>query len=165
MNKRFLTRFAFLALLAALGLLLGGGLSGKAQAFLGLFGGPRKVQPKNGEVRLSLDGMNDGKARHYVYASAKAEIPFFVVQSPDGVARAAFDACDVCFPARKGYSQDGGFMVCNNCGQRFHVSRVNEVKGGCNPAPLERRVDGGELVIRTADLDAGAAYFQGPAAQ
>ena len=164
MNKRFLSRFAVLALILALGLLLGGGLSGRAQAFLGLFNGPAKVSPKNGEVRLPLKDLADGKARHYVYASGTTEIPFFVVQSSDGVARAAFDACDVCYPARKGYSQDGAYMICNNCGQRFHVSRINEIKGGCNPAPLARRVDGSELVIRTADLDTGAAYFQGPAA-
>ena len=163
MNKRFLIRFAALALIAALGLLLSGGLSGKAQAFLGLFEGPQKVSAQNGAVRLPLGSLSDGKARHYVYASGSTQIPFFVVQSPDGVARAAFDACDVCYPARKGYSQDGAYMICNNCGQRFHVSKINEVKGGCNPAPLTRTVEGKELVIRTADLDTGAPYFQGPA--
>ena len=84
---------------------------------------------------------------------------FFVVKSNDGVIRAAFDACDVCFPAKKGYTQDGDFMICNNCGRRFHSSRINVVEGGCNPAPLQREVIGDQLVIKTSDVIPGARYF------
>jgi uncharacterized membrane protein len=76
--------------------------------------------------------------------------------------RAAFDACDVCYREKKGYRQEGMFMVCNNCDQRFRTDLVNEVKGGCNPAPLERRVEGNEIVIRTADIAKGGWYFQSP---
>jgi uncharacterized membrane protein len=50
-------------------------------------------------------------------------------------------------------------MVCRNCGQRFHATKVNEVKGGCNPAPLERRVENGHLVIRVSDILQGKPYF------
>ncbi|MEM3554980.1 MAG: Fe-S-containing protein, partial [Candidatus Micrarchaeaceae archaeon] len=60
---------------------------------------------------------------------------------------AAFNACDVCYPARKGYHQEGDVMVCNNCGRRFPTNQINIVRGGCNPAPLERAVDGDTLVI------------------
>jgi uncharacterized membrane protein len=42
---------------------------------------------------------------------------------------------------------------------RFHSAKVNEVKGGCNPAPLERRVENGKLLIRVSDLNEGKAYF------
>ena len=51
-------------------------------------------------------------------------------------------------------------MVCNNCGQRFDSSRINEVKGGCNPSPIDRKVKGQELVLKTDDLQAGVQYFQ-----
>lgn len=145
-------------ILSAAALVLG--LAVSAQAFLGLFGGPEAVSAKNGAVRLALSDVADGKAHFYTYDTGGGTVGFFVVKSPDGVTRAAFNACDVCFPERKGYSQDGQFLVCNNCGQRFHVSRVGEVKGGCNPAPLTRSVEGGDLVIRTADLAAGAGYFR-----
>ena len=40
-------------------------------------------------------------------------------------------------------------MVCNNCGQQFDSSKINELKGGCNPSPIERTVEGQELVLRT----------------
>lgn len=144
-------------LFAAAALVLG--LAVSAHAFLGLFGGPQTVAAKDGAVRLTLADMADGKARFYSYDAGGKTVGFFVVKSPDGVARAAFNACDVCFPEKKGYSQDGEFMVCNNCGQRFHVSRVGEVKGGCNPGPLARSVDGKDLVIKAADLAAGLHYF------
>ena len=73
--------------------------------------------------------------------------------------RAAYDACDVCWREGKGYYQDGDVMVCRNCGQRFASVKVNEIKGGCNPAPLERTVVGNKLVIKTADILQGARYF------
>jgi uncharacterized membrane protein len=75
------------------------------------------------------------------------------------VIRAAFDACDVCWPSGKGYFQDGDHMVCRNCGRRFVSVKVNEVKGGCNPAPLNRKVEGKDLVIQVADILDGRKYF------
>jgi uncharacterized membrane protein len=50
-------------------------------------------------------------------------------------------------------------MVCNNCGQRFPSTKINVLKGGCNPAPLDRRVEGGYLVLRSQDIETGAFYF------
>jgi uncharacterized membrane protein len=103
---------------------------------------------------------SDGKARHFEYETPEGiAVKYFVLKSSDGVIRAAFDACDVCWPAGKGYYQDGDVMVCRNCSRRFASVRVNEVKGGCNPAPLQRRVENGQLVIETADLLTGRRYF------
>ena len=81
------------------------------------------------------------------------------MKSSDGVYRAAYDACDVCFRTNRGYRQEGDLMVCNNCGQKFPSSKVNEVKGGCNPSPLAREMDGDHLVIKKSDLAAGGPYF------
>ena len=81
----------------------------------------------------------DGKARHFEHVDGKFTIRYFVLKSSDGVIRAAFDACDVCWPANKGYYQEGDYMVCRNCGRKFASVLVNEVKGGCNPAPLKER--------------------------
>ena len=49
------------------------------------------------------------KARHYTYsAPGGITIKYFIIKSSDGVIRAAFDACDVCWPSGKGYQQEGG---------------------------------------------------------
>lgn len=118
------------------------------------------VTAQDGAIRLAVADFADGQAHFYAFRSTKGPIPFFVMKSSDGVIRAAFDACDVCYPAHKGYHQEGDEMVCNNCGSRFPSARINEVSGGCNPAPLTRQVQGDTLLIKVADLEAGARYFQ-----
>ena len=101
----------------------------------------------------------DGKARHFELAHGDITVRYFILKSADGVIRAAFDACDVCWPAGKGYVQNGDVMVCRNCGRQFASVRINEVKGGCNPAPLKRTVDGDRIVIRVTDIIEGKPYF------
>jgi len=108
---------------------------------------------------IPLAALDDGQAHFYQADAGGKNVRFFAMKSGDGVYRAAFDACDVCYEAKKGYTQDGEFMVCNNCGQRFHSSRINEVKGGCNPAPLNRVVEGDHLVIALGDIAQGGFYF------
>ena len=102
---------------------------------------------------------DDGKARHFEHVDGDLTIRYFILKSSDGVIRAAFDACDVCWPAGKGYYQDGDYMVCRNCGRRFASVLVNEVQGGCNPAPLKRTVENGILTIRPDDIRSGANFF------
>jgi len=112
-----------------------------------------------GEVRIPLNALESGKA---IFLKAEAygkEIHYFALKSSDGVYRAAYDACDVCFRLNRGYRQEGDLMVCNNCGQTFPSDKVNEVRGGCNPSPLVRTVEGGMLIIRKSDIAAGGPYF------
>lgn len=111
-------------------------------------------------ITLPLTTFDDGKAHYYTWNSPSGkEVRFFVLKSADGVVRAAFDACDVCFASKKGYRQEGDYMVCNNCGQRFESVRVNEVRGGCNPSPVDRTFENGNLVITASALRAGEKYF------
>jgi uncharacterized membrane protein len=102
----------------------------------------------------------NGKAHHFTYKTDDGvTIRYFIMKSSDGVIRAAFDACDVCWPENKGYTQQGDFMVCNNCGRRFPSVRINEVHGGCNPAPLKRKLEQGTVIIQMADILQGKRYF------
>ena len=111
-------------------------------------------------LTFPVAAFDDGLPKYYSYRNHDGKnIKFFILKSSDGVIRAAFDACDVCFQSKKGYRQDGDFMVCNNCNQRFVSTRINEVRGGCNPAPLEREIVGDKLVIAVADIIPGARYF------
>ena len=116
---------------------------------------------ENNTTRVSLPAslFDDGKARHFEHVAGEFNIKYFVLKSSDGIIRAAFDACDVCWPAGKGYFQEGDYMVCRNCGRKFASVLVNEVKGGCNPAPLNRRVENGKVVIEVKDILEGRQYF------
>lgn len=114
---------------------------------------------EDGVVRFPLTTFDDYKAHHYTYMHEGRPIEFFILKSKDGVVRAAFNACDVCFGSKKGYTQDGDYMVCNNCGRRFPADQINVLQGGCNPSPLQRAVEGDSLVIQVDDIVAGLGYF------
>ncbi|HKV39396.1 MAG TPA: DUF2318 domain-containing protein [Blastocatellia bacterium] len=112
------------------------------------------------DVAVSMADVNDGKARFYEYElSGGKKIGFFVIKSSDGVVRAAFNACDVCFKSKRGYHQEGDDMVCNNCGRHFPSASVNVITGGCNPVPLVRQISGDQVVIKASDLARGETYF------
>jgi hypothetical protein len=120
---------------------------------------PLVTADSTGEVRFALTEFSDGLAHFYTFMTEGLPVEFFVIWTPDNVIRTALDACDVCYRAKLGYRQDGEFVVCNNCGNRFPMDRIDTVNGGCNPTPLAARIESGELVISAADLTAGLPYF------
>jgi uncharacterized membrane protein len=148
-------------LVAALAVLFGGVL-----VYLVASGSNVSAQPitdlagAGTDVTLPASDFADDTAKFYRYTTAAGQqIRFFVMRSADGVVRAAFDACDVCYRKRKGYHQEGDDMVCNNCARHFRSTAINEVTGGCNPGPLTRTVTGDRIAISAAALAAGAGYF------
>ena len=117
------------------------------------------VEASDEVVSLETSLFDDGKAKYFTFNTSGKMVNFFVIKSSDDVLRAAYDACDVCYAARKGYRQEGDIMVCNNCGQQFPSVRINVEKGGCNPAPLERKIVGDKLVLNVSDIDLGKRFF------
>lgn len=112
------------------------------------------------EVIYPAKAFQNGDVRYYSHPAGNGiTIKYFVLKSSDGVIRAAFDACDVCWREGKGYAQKGDVMICRNCGRRFASVRINEVQGGCNPAPLARTIRGDNVVIQVKDILGGAKYF------
>ena len=125
-----------------------------------VYGKINSSAPSSQAITYTLSQFADGKARYFQYKTPTGQtIRFFIVRSSDGVVRAAFDACDVCWPSGKGYAQNGNVMVCRNCGQRFLTAQINVVTGGCNPAALNREIGKTELTIRVKDILAGQHYF------
>jgi hypothetical protein len=112
------------------------------------------------DITYPASQFSDGKAKFFSYKTPEGiTIKYFIIKSSDAVIRAAFDACDVCWPEGKGYQQKGDFMVCKNCGKQFHSTRVNEVSGGCNPSPLTRKLENGQVIIKPEDVLKGKRYF------
>ena len=129
-------------------------------------GGPTKAAEvetaaRAGEVRVPLKDLEGGRA---VFFEPKLEsgkpVRFFVVKAADNTYRAALDACEVCFHAKKGYEQKGSDMICRNCGRDFAIGDIGpHNEGGCHPIALGQRIDGDQLVIRTSELERGTSYF------
>ncbi len=143
---------ALVIVLAAVGV-------GAAFSFPGL-GTYEKVKAVNGAVAIPLAAVSDGTAHFYKYSQGGKDVAFFVVKSPSGAVKTAFDACDVCFREKKGYEQGGGYMICKQCNRKFDINRIGHgAGGGCNPSFLPSRQAGGSIVIAVSDLMAGARFF------
>jgi uncharacterized membrane protein len=134
------------------------GLLKKSPAEIGKAAG---VVETTDAVRIPLKAIDSGKALFLSMESEGRQVHYFALKSRDGAYRAALDACDVCFKSNRGYRQEGDLMVCNNCGQTFPSNRIGEIKGGCNPHPLARGIEGRYLVIGKAGIVAGKDYFAG----
>jgi hypothetical protein len=117
------------------------------------------VTADSGSVRLPVTNLDDGVARFYTLMVQGRPVEFFVLKDKSGTVRAALNACEVCFPAKKGYHQEGDEMICNNCGRRFPINQIGLVHGGCNPSPLNPAVDGSSVVIQENELAAGLSMF------
>tara|TARA_Y100000310_G_scaffold151164_1_gene150698 strand:+ start:5506 stop:5937 length:432 start_codon:yes stop_codon:yes gene_type:complete len=89
-------------------------------------------------------------------------VRFFAIRAEDGSIKTAFDACDVCYSSNKGYRQEGDYMICNNCGNKYPISGLgteNIRGGGCWPGYLPSKIQGEYLVIKQKDINNGAYRF------
>ena len=150
---------AIVVLLAAVGIYLVMNASSENPASTAVATSPAPGATEARDVRIALSDLSS-TAKFFDYKlSDNKPVRFFVLKSSDGVYRAALDACDTCYHAKKGYHQEGDDMICNNCGLHFHSSQINEVHGGCNPVGLPRTIDGNQLVIKASELESRGAYF------
>jgi len=131
-----------------------------SQEFIGEQG--TSVVLTDGQLILGAETLDDGFAHYYnTKLSNGKTIYFFVVKDKTGVYRAAANACQVCFDARMGFSQEGDFMVCNTCGNKYPLDKIATEKGGCNPGPINPniKVENGKIIISQSDLEQVADLF------
>jgi uncharacterized membrane protein len=135
-------------------------LTGAVSVFAFSLGKYEKVKTNGDVVTIATSKLSDGKARFYKFEDGGKEITFFAVKSADGSFKTAFDACDSCYRAKKGYEQQGDKMNCKNCNQKFAVNRLGpNATGGCNPGFLPHQLNGSVISIKASDLKSGARYF------
>ena len=132
----------------------------QAQAFMGLFGGSMEnAVAKDGLVTVNTSFLKPGHSKHYQYTESDTNIRFFLVRDTQGGVRAALDACEACWRADKGYRMQDHAMLCVNCGQKFDLTRIGLIRGGCNPHPIVFRMDGEIFTVTAQELLAGSRYF------
>ena len=105
-------------------------------------------------------------AKHYIYTyklsqTQKKDIEYIIVKASKGDIKTVFNACDVCYNAHKGYSQNGTQLRCNNCGNKFNIDQLGAqgTGGTCNPGYLPHTLEGSDVVFNVADLVKGAYFF------
>ena len=99
----------------------------------------------------------------YALTVNDTEMQVIAVRAPDGTIRTAFNTCQVCYSSGRGYyQQDGDVLVCQNCGNRFAMDRVEVESGGCNPWPIfddYKTTDDEQVVISAEYLQAATVLF------
>lgn len=121
-----------------------------------------RVTLVNGRLELDKATFNGALANYYnVELPSGKTVYFFVLRDREGVYRAAANACQVCFDARMGFRQEGDYMVCNTCGNRYPLEKIATEKGGCNPGPINPNleVQDRKVIIEQVDLEDVAWFF------
>jgi high-affinity iron transporter len=111
----------------------------------------------NGLVRIPVSTVNDGVLHRFAIESDGVSIRIIAIRRPDQSIAIAFDACQIC--GNQGYYQKGPNVICKNCASAIYIPTIGQ-PGGCNPIPLESRLEGGEVVIPADKLFAGLRYFR-----
>jgi uncharacterized membrane protein len=101
-----------------------------------------------GAVRLEPGAVAAGSAHFFETTVNGRAIRFFAVDV-GGEMRTCFDACEICGDI--GYFEQGDAMVCRNCTSPIATRSLGRA-GGCNPIPLPHRLEGGAVVIDSADF-------------
>ena len=93
--------------------------------------------------------------KFYSYDFENVEIRYFALIGNDGEVHVAFDACDVCYDAKKGYRQNDDLMHCINCGREFSINSigVDNTAGGCWPSYLPIKIENENIIINKSDLE------------
>jgi high-affinity iron transporter len=111
----------------------------------------------NGEISIPLSRVSDGDLHRFQANENGAEIRFWLYQKPDGKIATVFDACEIC--GAVGFYKGPNGVVCKNCAAPINSQSVG-TKGGCNPVPLTSQQTSDAILIREADIAAGARMFQ-----
>ena len=114
----------------------------------------RPVEAVSGEVRIPLPEFDDDGLHRFSVQRGAESARFIAIKKPDGTIAAALDACQLCGSA--GYYQDGPNVICKHCGAAIFVPSIG-LAGGCNPIPVESRIEGGELVISIGEFFGSSA--------
>lgn len=106
------------------------------------------------QLQIPTSGFETNMVRFFNTELDGKKIYFMIVKDEKGVYRAAANGCEVCFASKKGFRQEGDFIVCNNCGNQFSLDTLGVTKGGCNPGPInpDIPVNNGNLIIKTSEL-------------
>ncbi|MFC1711910.1 Fe-S-containing protein [Patescibacteria group bacterium] len=121
------------------------------------------VKAENGKIYIEEEKVADGNIHYFNYLESgqNKTIYFFIIKASDGTYRAAANACEVCFDAKKGFKQVGDLIRCENCQITYPKDKIALEKGGCNPGPINKNVvvENKKLVINIKDLEAVSYLF------
>lgn len=102
-------------------------------------------------VVIPLASLKPGELMFYTYEDKGRKISFFVF-SHDGAVHSFFDACDSCYPEKKGYRAEQGAIVCRACGERYRIENIKDGFGSCFPVRLPGETVGDSYRIAVGSI-------------
>jgi len=115
------------------------------------------VTPQDGAVALPVSRFDDGVLHRFSFTDEGKTLRFFVIKIDQNKLGVAFDACENC--GDQGYYQEGALIFCLNCVAEINPSTIG-IGGGCNPIPLNYKMQNDTLHLSVDDLRAGMKYFK-----
>lgn len=116
----------------------------------------------DGLLRVPVADVDDGELHRFAYQTNDGrDVRFFLIRKTGdrggrGQIAVVYDACMMC--GDKGYIHRKNEVYCVACNVRILKPSLGK-PGGCNPIPLEHRIEGGVVLISAGELDKGAVHF------
>lgn len=110
------------------------------------------------EVVLETAPLQPGIPVFYTYFHNKKKISFFVVKQGDTVI-SFLDACNACYPKKRGYKFENGRVICRYCNEKYPIEQIAHGFGNCYPIRLPGRMDGAVYRIAVLSLEKSAGKF------
>ena len=106
---------------------------------------------RDDSMYVSFEQVADGHLHRFAYTSENGvEIRFIVIKKPNSSAYGVgLDACEIC--GKAGYYERGDQVVCSRCDVVMNINTIG-FKGGCNPIPIEYKVEKGNIIVPIAGL-------------
>jgi len=120
---------------------------------------PLQVQPDaNGVVKIKIEDLADGNLHRYAYVTDDGHVVRFFLLNRSGGRKigVVYDACMMC--GDMGYIQEKNEVICIACNVRIFIPSIGKA-GGCNPIPLDHKIENGLILVTAEELDKGAKYF------
>ena len=111
------------------------------------------------EVFVPVDQLEDGHLHRFEYNIPDGgDVRWIAIKKPGAASYGVgLDACSVCGDA--GYFERNGQVVCKRCDVVMNINTIG-FKGGCNPIPLEYRVENGYIIIPLQAIIDGEKHFK-----
>ena len=116
------------------------------------------VNAVNGSVDVEIETINDGHLHRFVYgASTGEQVRYIVILKGGSAYGVGLDACEIC--GATGYFERDSQVICKLCDVQMNKATIG-TRGGCNPIPIEYRIEDGRLKVPQSELENAAKIFQ-----
>ncbi len=120
---------------------------------------PETYAVEDDQVYIDLSQVDDGHLHRFEYTTENGvDVRWIVIRKPDSAAYGVgLDACEICGDA--GYYERSGQVVCKRCDVVMNINTIG-FSGGCNPIPLDFRIENGQMIFSLDDIIAGEQKFK-----